>query len=271
MSGAADVLHDQVGAVAVISLNRPDRLNAMNLSLMERLRAALSTAAHDTSTRCVVVRGSGRSFCAGGDAVVTAGRRERASASSPGAALTEAEQMLRRHAESIEIIVEMPKPVLAALRGDVVGGGLALALAADLRLVSETLKLRVGYLRAGLSGDFGISYLLPDLVGGGVARRLSLLDEVVDATRALELGLATEVVRDDELDDRTMELASELASGPTLAIARLKENFIFARRNGLSEAIRNEALGQRLISLTEDAAEAITAFRERRQPNFHGR
>jgi 2-(1,2-epoxy-1,2-dihydrophenyl)acetyl-CoA isomerase len=265
------VVQERVGAVATVTLNRPDRLNAMNVELMEELRTSLTECAEDVSVRCVVLSAAGASFCAGGDADLNAERRRPSADAAPGAALIEAERMLRHHAESVELLYTMPKPVVAAVRGHAVGGGLSLALAADLRVASETAKFRVGYLGAGLSGDFGISYLLPEVVGAASARRIAFLDERVEAAQALALGLVTEVVPDDRLDIRVAELAQALAAMPTLALGKLKENLVHGRRVSLRDAIRHEAVNQRLVALTEDASEAGSAFKDKRRPDFHGR
>jgi 2-(1,2-epoxy-1,2-dihydrophenyl)acetyl-CoA isomerase len=233
--------------VAWVTLNRPDALNAMNGALMDGLHEALSMAASDDEVRCVVLRGNGRSFCAGGDVGMMAERRQQAAeAASLGALLDLQTRELERRAEAVILLHSMPKPTLAVLHGHVVGGGLSLALAADLRIAAEGTRLRVQFSKVGLSGDFGISYFLQHLLRGAKARELLLLDEPVGTDAAMQLGLLTAVHTVEELADAAATLARRLADGPTIAYGRMKDNLRAAETQSLEDVLRLESLNQRI-------------------------
>jgi 2-(1,2-epoxy-1,2-dihydrophenyl)acetyl-CoA isomerase len=257
--------------VANVTLNRPEVLNAMNVALMEELRSALIEAAHDATVRCVVLRGEGKSFCAGGDVAEIRGRQRAANAAgSAGSALDAQTRSVVHHSESVQLLMEMPKPTIAVVHGHAVGGGLCLALAADIRLVAESTRLRIGYGARSLSGDFGVSYLVARAVGPAKARELMLLDPTIDGVEAHRLGLATECCPDSGLPGRAAELAEVLANGPTIAFGRMKDNLNAAERQSLAEVLRLEAVNQRISANTEDAKEAGRAFFEKRPPRFKG-
>jgi 2-(1,2-epoxy-1,2-dihydrophenyl)acetyl-CoA isomerase len=237
---------DVEGSIAWVTLNRPDSLNAMNGGLMDGLHDALCAAAGDSAVRCVVVRGAGRSFCSGGDVGMMAERRQQAAeASSLGALLDLQHRELERRSQAVTLLHTMPKPTLAVLHGHVVGGGLGVALAADLRIAAAGTTLRVQFSRVGLSGDYGISYFLSQLLGGGKARELLLLDPVVDTDEATRLGLLTAVHPADELAGAADALARRLADGPTIAYGRMKDNLRAAATQSLEEVLRLEAMNQR--------------------------
>jgi 2-(1,2-epoxy-1,2-dihydrophenyl)acetyl-CoA isomerase len=266
------ILIDTRDQVATVTLNRPDVLNAMNVALMGELRSALIDAAQDATVRCVVLRGEGRSFCAGGDVAEIRDRQRAAGEEgSMGSALDAQSRSVVHHSESVQLLMEMPKPTIAVVHGHAVGGGLCLALAADVRLVAESSRLRIGYAARSLSGDFGISYLLTRAVGPAKARELMLLDPTIDGAEAKALGLATECVADDALAGRAAELAQALANGPTIAFGRMKDNLNAAERQSLADVLRLEAVNQRISANTEDAKEAGRAFSEKRAPRFKGR
>lgn len=268
---ASPVLLDVTEGIAFVTLNRPESLNAMNAELMSHLRQLLAELAHDQAIRCVVLRGAGRAFCSGGDVRDIASRRQAAAeGASLGATLEEQSRSMLYHEDSIRLLHTMPKPTLAVVHGHAIGGGLSFALACDLRIVARNAKLRVGFRKRSLSGDFGIAYFLTHTVGAAKARELLLLDPMVDGSRAFELGLATAVAEDHELEAKALELAIELASGPTIAMGRMKDNVFAAETLSLDDALRLEAMNIRVSANTLDAAEAGSAFAERREPNFTG-
>jgi 2-(1,2-epoxy-1,2-dihydrophenyl)acetyl-CoA isomerase len=233
-------------AIAWVTLDRPDSLNAMNGGLMDGLHDSLCAAADDPGVRCVVVRGAGRSFCSGGDVGMMAERRRQAAeAPSLGALLDLQHRELERRSQAVTLLHTMPKPTLAVLHGHVVGGGLGVALAADLRIAAVGTTLRVQFSRVGLSGDFGISYFLSQLLGGAKARELLLLDPEVDTDEATRLGLLTAVHPADELAGAADALARRLAEGPTIAYGRMKDNLRAAATHSLEEVLRLEAMNQR--------------------------
>lgn len=270
-SKEAPVLFDLRAGIGWVTLNRPRQLNAMNGALMEQLASTLEGAAADPAVRCVVIKAAGDSFCAGGDLGEISARQEETEALSTGAAIERHRRKMLRDVRSITLLHAMPKPTIAMVRGYAIGGGLSIALAADLRIASTTAKLRAGFAQRSLSGDFGITFLLTEATGGAKARELMLLDPMLDAEAGLQLGLLTEVVDDEALQGRTEAVAEALANGPTIALGCMKDNLIAAASQDLDDVMAREALNQRISANTADAAEAGRAFSDRREPRFSGR
>jgi 2-(1,2-epoxy-1,2-dihydrophenyl)acetyl-CoA isomerase len=244
----------------------------MDRAMMHELRDMLQLVAEDTRIRAVVLTGAGRAFSAGGD-VNLIQERQAATAQpsvSSGSIIEEQLRLLRRHSESIELLLRMPKPVLASINGPAVGGGLCLALACDLRIASDEALLRVGYARMGLSGDFGITYLLSRAVCGSTARELLFLDPSIAAPDALRIHLVNRVVPSRELDGATTALARQLADGPTLAFGKMKENLLVAAEGNLAHSMQLESLNARVTALTADSREAAGAFAQKRLARFEG-
>ena len=260
-----ELLESRADGVLTLTLNRPERLNAMNGPMLKALHAALLQAALDPAVRAVVLTGAGRGFCAGGDV--------KGMAEGEGAGLTlEARTAhLRDAMECSRLLHEMPKPTLAVIRGACAGAGLSLALACDLRLASDSLKLTSAFAKVGLSGDFGGSYFLTHLIGAR-ARALIMLSPLLSATEALDLGLVTQVVPDAGLEAEGRALAGRLATGPTLTLGHIKAN-LNAAENGatLSEMLDHEAIRHIRCAYTEDHQEAARAFVEKRPPVFSAR
>ena len=213
------LLISTVDAVRWITLNRPDRLNALTRPVLERLLAELERAADDDRIRTVVLAGAGRGFCAGGD--LRTGLQE-VTGTGPRAQQTQA---LRRFTRAAELLHGMGKPTIAAVNGPCVGAGLALACAADIRVASESALFATGFLGAGVSGDFGGTWSLSSILGQGVARDLYLTGRRLDAARALELGLVSGVYPLEALLDEARRLAGELALHSPTAIRAIKANF----------------------------------------------
>ncbi len=272
----SDVLYEvKEGGVAWITLNRPDSLNAMGGPLMPRLARHLADCAVDDDVRCVVLTGAGRAFCAGGDVKDMAkggmGIAEDGKKKSMAGYIANRVQGLRQsQRETSYALHMMPKPTIAAINGHAVGAGLSLALACDIRIASENAKMGTVFRNVGFSGDFGGSWFLPRLVGIEQARRLYFTGEILDAHRAKSLGLVSQVVDHDDLEKETMALASHLASGPTLAYARMKENLNRSASVDLATLLDQEALNMILSSTTQDHQEAAKAFVEKRKPAFIG-
>lgn len=272
MHTARSVVLSTVDAgIAVVTLNRPDSLNAMSADLMETLRECLLAASEDSDVRCVVLRGAGTSFCAGGDINEIAERQAQTTeSSSPGATTERYHRTLIRHSESVTLLRTMPKPTIAAVHGWAVGGGMSLALAADFRLVARGARMRAGFASNSLSGDFGISSLLLRAVGTLRARELLMLDPVIDSSMAEMLGLATLVCEDDEMEAELKRFAGSLASAPTIALGRMKDNLNLAETHTLTEVIAAESANQRVTANTSDAHEAARARATRREARFTG-
>jgi 2-(1,2-epoxy-1,2-dihydrophenyl)acetyl-CoA isomerase len=260
--------------VALITLNRPDRLNAMTTELMTELSDALTDVAADRAVRCVVLTGAGRAFCAGGDvkAMATGGGALGTGVDgSIAAQLLHGVHELRRFQERTSYVLHtMPKPTVAMVNGPAMGAGLSLALACDLRVASDQARFGTAFRNVALTGDFGGAYFLQRLVGMARARELYFTGEILDAERALHLGIVNRVVPHDRLLDETMALAAQLAAGPTLAFALMKENLNLAAQADLRAVLAQEALHQRLAGLSDDHRAAALAFVEKRPPVFRG-
>lgn len=275
---ADDVLIEKKDGVAKITLNRPESLNAMGGALMPMLAQFLADVSSDRSVRCVVLTGAGRAFCAGGDVKGMAAGRDilttngsAAVETSPASALAAGVQGLRASQRATSLVLHtMPKPTIAMVNGHAVGAGLSLALACDIRVASENAKLGTIFRNVGFSGDFGGSYFLQKLVGMGKARELYFTGEVLGAADAMAMGMVNRVVPHERLEEETMALAAQLASGPTLAYARMKENMNRAENCDLVTLLDQEALNMSLSGQTNDHREAAKAFVEKRAPTFKG-
>ena len=261
-----DFLEQVKDGVAILTMNRPERLNAMSRPMLEAMEAALARLAGAPEIGAVVLTGAGRAFCAGGDVKAMAEGAEVA-----GGSLEERAQQLRARMEVSRWLHEMPKPTIAMVRGAAAGAGLSLALACDLRVASDTAKFTTAFARVGYSGDFGGSYFLTRLVGTARARELYFTAELLDAARALAIGLVNRVVPDAELETETLGLAGRLARGPRVAHRYIKRNMNAAESGTLAELLDLEAWHHTRTGLTEDHREAARAFVEKREPLFHGR
>jgi 2-(1,2-epoxy-1,2-dihydrophenyl)acetyl-CoA isomerase len=263
------VLYDVSDSIATITLNRPEALNAMTGELLTLLAETGQRAAGDPAVRCVVITGAGRAFCAGGDVKGMAESNTRGPGSSGG--LVDHVDGLRAQEEISRLLYEMPKPTIAAVNGHAVGAGLSVALAADIRVASEQAKFGTAFARVGFSGDFGGTWLLQRLVGPGRAKELYFLADILTAEQALAERLVSRVVQHDSLMEETMKLARRLASGPTLAYGRMKENFAYGATNTFGDTLTVEARNMTKSGATEDHRNAALAFVERREPVFTGR
>lgn len=253
--------------VAWLTLNRPERLNAMSRPMLADLVAALMRAATDDAVRVVVLTGAGRAFCAGGDVKRMAETAEAEAAKSTERRATELRQVM----EASRWLHEMGKPTIAALPGPAAGAGLSLALACDMRIAARSAVMTTAFAKVALSGDFGGSYFLTRLVGPARARALYFTAEVLDMTRAEALGLVTSVVDDADLQAETRRLATSLAAGPALTFAAIKRNMNLAETGTLAEVMDLEAIQHTRCSESADHREAAQAFVEKRAPRFIGR
>ena len=261
-----DLLEQVKDGVAVLTLNRPDRLNAMSRPMLDALLEALPRLAEDPEIGVVVLTGAGRGFCAGGDVKAMAEGNELG-----GHTMEEKAQALRSRMETSRWLHEMPKPTIAMMRGPAAGAGLSLAMACDMRIASDTIRLGTAFARVGYSGDFGGSYYLTQLVGTAKARELYFTADLLDAQQALGLGLVNRVVADARLEEETMALASRLARGPRVAYRYMKRNMNAAESASLREMLDLEAWHHTRTGMTEDHREAARAFVEKREPQFKGR
>ncbi len=261
------VLYTIEDSVATITLNRPESLNSMSAELLNALAETAARAAADEAVRCVLITGAGRAFCAGGDisGMVPSG---------PGGenrGLVSRADVLRAQEEVSRLLNEMPKPTISAVNGHAVGAGLSVALSADLVIASEQAKFGTAFANVGFSGDFGGTWLLQRLVGPQKAKELYLLGEIITADKALALGIVTKVVPHADLMAEAMALAKRLASGPTKAYGRMKDNFSFGATATFADTLTREAQNMVDSGKTADNAEALRAFLEKRPPAFVGR
>lgn len=258
-----ELIESVTDRVATLTLNRPDRLNALSTPMLDGLLEALPRLAADPGIAVLILTGAGRGFCAGGDV------KSMAEGTSQ-LAMEDAVQRLRARMEVSRLLHEIPKPTIAMVNGPAAGAGLAMALACDLRVASESARFITAFAKVGFSGDFGGSYFLSKLVGSGKARELYYTGEPLSAAQALALGVVNRVVADAELAEATMTLATRLARGPGIALGLMKKNFNAAETGTLAELLDLEALHQVRTARTEDHAEAARAFVEKRPPVFKG-
>jgi len=257
MTGTGSVITDRVGTTALIKLNRPDVLNAFDADMRRALRDTLQAVADDTSVRVVVLTGEGRAFSAGAD--LKAGVPTAAQAHS---------QLLEEYGPALTAIAEMPKPVIAALDGPAVGIGLAYALICDLRVMAESAYLQAPFNDIGLLPDGGLSWLLPRMLGYGHAFEFIAESHKLDAARCLDLGLVNRIVADGHAVGEALAWADTLAQGPALALAASKQAMRSALSSTYAQALITEAELQGPLVESQDCAEGIAAFIEKRPPKF---
>lgn len=257
--------------VAWITLNRPERMNAMSNDMMRGLAEALERCSSDDGVRAVVLTGAGdRAFCAGGDVKGMAARGDGGDGASSSLD-DRIESLLASMRSSSLVLHTMPKPTLASINGYAMGAGLSLALACDMRIMAAEAQLGTAFAGVALAGDYGGTWFMTRLVGSGRARELYFLNERVASDRALELGLVNRVVPRADLRAATAELAGRLASGPTRTLGMMKTSLVHAEHSDLGSLLALEARHQVLSGTTEDHREAAKAFVEKRKPNFVGR
>lgn len=258
-----DVLLEEVDeGVARLTLNRPDRLNALSPEMLDAFREALPRLDADPDVGAIVISGTGRAFCAGGDVKAMAGR------AAPGSEARHED--LRRAHQIPRLLRSMRTVVIAGVSGPAFGAGLGLAMACDLRIAARSASFGTAFASVGLSGDWGGSWMLTRLVGAARAREMYLLGERVDADTALRIGLVNRVVGDGELEVEAKALARRFAEGPRVAYGYMKRNLCAAETQSFDAVLELEAVHQVRTETTVDHAEAARAFVEKRKPAFRG-
>jgi len=257
------VLEERRGNVAVIRLNRPDKLNALNIELGRGLVHALLHASQDNSVRAVVLTGAGRGFCAGGDLELIRDLRKRN-------ASDELKVLLEAGKEMCLAIATMTKPVIAAVNGPAAGGGMNLALAADMRIASDQASFAESFARVGLYPDFGGTYFLPRIVGPALSAELFYTAETLSAEDALRLGIVNRVFPADKFEEETAKIVDVLAGAPTVALRDVKRTIVGDDRKNLETKLDEEIRLQIHCFQSEDCLEGLNAFFEKRKPNFKG-
>lgn len=249
--------------VCTITINRPDRLNAVNAQLARELPEAVTAAGLDDAVRTVVITGAGRGFCVGLDL-------------TEGPTLDTSTRARRLDPDLwvgrwVHAVMHCEKPVIAAINGPAAGAGFGLALCCDFRLVTASAKLTAGYIRRGLSPDAGVTWWLPRLVGHTRAMDIIMTGRDVSSAEAMQIGLATQVIPDDAFAATVQSLAAQIAAGPPLAMALTKRLMMESSSASLESQLRNEVMHIKTCFQTADVQDAIVAFREKRMPRFEGR
>ena len=255
-------LYEQRDGIGTITLNRPERLNAITFEVYHELTDFIAKLRDEKDVRVVVITGAGRAFCSGGDVVDIIG--ELTGRDAEGLL-----QFTRLTCELIHNMRALPKPIIASLNGTVAGAGACIALASDIRIAAEEAKIAFIFVKVGLAGtDMGATYLLPRVVGLAKATELLMTGDFIEAAEAAAIGLYNRVVPRSELEDVTREFAEKLARGPRLGIAKTKEMLNRELHMGFDAALEAEAVAQALCMQTRDFKEAHAAFLEKRSAKF---
>lgn len=251
--------------VCTLTMNRVARRNALSPELLQALVEAVARASADPEVGAIVLRGEGGYFCVGGDV------KAMAEGSGRAAGFEARVDALRARMEVSRLLHESGKLSVAAITGAAAGAGLSIAMACDFRVVGRSAKITTAFAKVGLSGDFGGTWFLTQLVGAAKARELYLFSPVLDADQAEAIGLVTEVVDDDAVHARADEMARQLAGGPRITLSYIKRNLNDAIGGSLAASLDAEALRHVRCSFTEDHKEAADAFMNKRTPVFTGR
>ena len=264
----ADLLESKQDGIAILTMNRPEARNALSQPMLAALNEALPRLAADPDIGAVVITGAGGAFCAGGD---VKGFASNDGGANHGRSPEQAAHLLRQSMEVSRWLHDMPKITIASIPGAAAGAGLSIALACDFRIAARGAKITTAFAKVGLSGDFGGTYFLTQLVGSAKAKELYLLSDVILAEEAERLGIVNRAVDPRELEAETMALAKRFASGARITQGLMKKNLNIAEKGDMLLSFDTEALNHSRSAQTEDHAEAAKAFVEKRAPVFKGR
>lgn len=269
-TGTNTLLCELTDGVATITLNRPEKRNALSDELTPALRETLLVLDTHPEVRCVLLTGAGNAFCAGGDiSGMGSGRNDNSSQARPSGPNAVTDLVHRQETLTLRLH-RLSKPTIAALPGAAAGAGMSIALACDIRIAARGAFVTSAFANIGLSGDYGGSWFLTRLVGSAKAKELYFTARRVYGEEGLALGLFNSVVDDDQLQDRALELARQIADGPPIAIRYMKENLNRAIDCDLMTSLQIEADRMVICTRTADHKEAVTAFMEKRPPHFQG-
>jgi enoyl-CoA hydratase/carnithine racemase len=259
------LLYEVKDGIAILTLNRPDRLNALGGTLREDLHDAITRASADADVRVMILTGAGKGFCAGGDVKAMNESRE------SGRDQSLVDKIAPSRDRTLLAMRDAPQPIIAAVNGAAAGAGMNLALGCDIRIASTAAKFSQAFVKRGLHPDWGGTYFLPRVVGVAKAAELIFTGDVIDAAEALRLGVISRVVAPEELMPAAQELARKIAAGPPIAIRLAKRALYHNADCDLRQALEFETFAQNICRETDDAAEGIRAFVEKRPPLFRGR
>ena len=259
------ILTRVVDRVATLTFNRPDKLNALSRDLLAQSIDTLKTWSSDSEVGAIVVTGSGRAFCAGGDVSMMNNEAEAAQS------LEQRIDGLREMQALSWLLYNIPKVTIAAVNGFAMGAGLGVCLACDLRIASDQARFGTAYAKVGFGGDFGTTWLLSRYVGAPKAKELFFLGDILDAAEAERLGLVNRVVGHETLESYVGEIASTIAHGPTTSFRYMKANVNLAATTDFRTLLDREAETHLRCGMTEDHREGVRAFMEKRQPTFTGK
>ncbi len=255
------VLRRLEDGIGIVSLNRPERHNAIDDEMSEALREAMDWAIESPDVRCILLRGEGKSFCSGRDTTVL-GHRAR----------DESDYVFVRRAQDGKLRqLDAAKPIVAAMRGHAIGGGFELALGADIRLAATDVKMRLPEIDFGILPDTGGTQLLTLLIGPSKAKYYTMTGEVIDGEQAHAWGIVDWLVEPEALDDTALEIARKIAAGPPLAVAMAKQLVDQFHGETIRRGVRAELIAQTTLFKSEDYQEARAARREKRAPKYKGK
>jgi 2-(1,2-epoxy-1,2-dihydrophenyl)acetyl-CoA isomerase len=259
------LIHEVKDGIATLTLNRPERLNALGGTLRDDLHDAITRTSADPDVRVMIITGAGKGFCAGGDVKAMNENRE------SGRARPILEKVAPGRDRTLLAMRDAPQPIIAAINGAAAGAGMNLALGCDLRIASTAAKFSQAFVKRGLHPDWGGTYFLPRTVGMAKAAELIFTGDVIDAAEALRLGIVSRLVSPEELMPAAHELARKIAAGPPIAIRLAKRALYHNADTDLRQALEFETFAQNVCYDTEDSREGIAAFVAKRAPVFRGR
>jgi 2-(1,2-epoxy-1,2-dihydrophenyl)acetyl-CoA isomerase len=259
-----DLILEKDGPIAILTLNRPDKMNAINAEMRELFPRALQEVQEDDNLRALIITGAGRGFCSGADVAAQAARAAGQQVD------TSRKTILALVGDLILAFEKINKPIIAAVNGIAAGVGLTITLACDLRIASTNARFAAIWVKRGLIADGGATLLLPLIVGMEKALELSFTGDIIDAQEAERIRLVSKVVPHEELMNRAKELAKKIASGPPISVELVKRVMWEKIRNQLREQLLLESYAQNVCRTTQDQKEAVKAFMEKREPQFKG-